>query len=164
MIFDFDREIDRSDSDSVKWEKYRGRDVLPMWVADTDFAVAPQIQQALQQRAAHPVYGYTLIRRQLLDLLVARMQRLYQWDVDPAWIVMLPPVISAFYLACRARGKAGGCGVPAASDLPSVCEGAEFSRHDHAADTHVRLRTTHDHRSRLAGAASRRFRPADILL
>ena len=106
-IFDFDREIDRSDSDSVKWEKYRGRDVLPMWVADTDFAVAPQIQQALQQRAAHPVYGYTLIRRQLLDLLVTRMQRLYQWDVDPAWIVMLPNVISAFYLACRARGKTG---------------------------------------------------------
>jgi cystathionine beta-lyase len=106
-IFDFDREIDRSDSDSVKWEKYRGRDVLPMWIADTDFAVAPQIQQALQQRAAHPVYGYTLIRRQLLDLLVTRMQRLYQWDVDPAWIVMLPNVISAFYLACRARGKTG---------------------------------------------------------
>lgn len=106
-IFDFDQEIDRSDSDSVKWEKYRGRDILPMWIADSDFAVAPQIQQALQQRAAHPVYGYTEIRRQLIDLLVTRMQRLYQWDVDPAWIVMLPNVISAFYLACRARGKTG---------------------------------------------------------
>jgi cystathionine beta-lyase len=106
-IFDFDREVDRSGTDSVKWERYRGRDILPMWVADTDFAVAPQIQQALQQRAAHPVYGYTLVRQQLLDLLVARMQRLYQWDVDPAWIVMLPNVISAFYLACRARGKIG---------------------------------------------------------
>ena len=88
-IFDFDREIDRNDSDSVKWEKYRGRDILPMWVADSDFAVAPEIQQALQRRATHPVYGYTRVRQQLLDLLVARMQRLYQWDVDPAWIVML---------------------------------------------------------------------------
>jgi cystathionine beta-lyase len=106
-IFDFDRKIERDDSDSVKWGKYRGRDILPMWVADTDFAVAPQIQQALQQRAAHPVYGYTLVRKQLLDLLVARMQRLYQWDVDPSWIVMLPNVITSFYLACRARGKAG---------------------------------------------------------
>jgi len=106
-IFDFDREIDRNDSDSVKWEKYRGRDILPMWVADSDFAVAPEIQQALQRRATHPVYGYTRVRQQLLDLLVARMQRLYQWDVDPAWIVMLPNVISAFYLACRATSKAG---------------------------------------------------------
>ena len=105
--FDFDEEIDRANSDSVKWEKYNGRDVLPMWVADSDFAVAPPIQQALQQRVSHPVYGYTLVRPQLLDLLVERMQRLYQWDIDPTWIVMLPNVITAFYLACRACGKAG---------------------------------------------------------
>jgi cystathionine beta-lyase len=47
------------------------------------------------------------VRPQLLDLLVERMQRLYQWDIDPTWIVMLPNVITAFYLACRACGKAG---------------------------------------------------------
>jgi cysteine-S-conjugate beta-lyase len=105
--FDFDEEIDRANSDSVKWEKYSGRDVLPMWVADSDFAVAPPIQQALQQRVSHPVYGYTQVRPQLLGLLVERMQRLYRWDIDPAWIVMLPNVITAFYLACRACGKAG---------------------------------------------------------
>jgi len=105
--YDFDEIIDRSNSSSSKWEKYRGCDVLPMWVADTDFAVAPQIQQALQQRAAHPIYGYTQIRQELLDMLVKRMQRLYQWDIDPDWIVMLPNVISAFYLACRARGRVG---------------------------------------------------------
>ena len=105
--FDFDEVIDRSGTSSAKWEKYRDRDILPMWVADSDFAVAPQIQQALQQRVAHPVYGYTEVPRSLLDLLVARMQRLYRWDIDPAWIVMLPNVITAFYLACRATGKAG---------------------------------------------------------
>jgi len=125
-IFDFDQEIDRGDSDSVKWGKYRGRDILPMWVADTDFAVAPQIQQALQQRAAHPVYGYTLVRKQLLDLLVARMQRLYQWEIDPSWIVMLPNVITSFYLACRARGKAGDAVYQPQVIYPPFAKSPEF--------------------------------------
>ena len=106
-VFDFDQEIERRASDSIKWERYHGRDILPMWVADTDFAVAPQIQQALQQRVAHPVYGYTQVPRRLLELLAGRMQRLYHWDIDPDWIVMLPNVITSFYLACRANGKAG---------------------------------------------------------
>jgi len=125
-IFDFDQEIDRGDSDSVKWGKYRGRDILPMWVADTDFAVAPQIQQALQQRAAHPVYGYTLVRKHLLDLLVARMQRLYQWEIDPSWIVMLPNVITSFYLACRARGKAGDAVYQPQVIYPPFAKSPEF--------------------------------------
>ncbi len=125
-IFDFDQEIDRGDSDSVKWGKYRGRDILPMWVADTDFAVAPQIQQALQQRAAHPVYGYTLVRKQLLDLLVERMQRLYQWEIDPSWIVMLPNVITSFYLACRARGKAGDAVYQPQVIYPPFAKSPEF--------------------------------------
>ena len=59
VTYDFDREIDRRDTLSVKWNRYRERDVLPMWVADTDFAVLPEIQQALVQRAAHPVFGYS---------------------------------------------------------------------------------------------------------
>ena len=125
-IFDFDHEIDRGDSDSVKWAKYRGRDILPMWVADTDFAVAPQIQHALQQRAAHPVYGYTLVRKQLLALLVARMQRLYQWEIDPSWIVMLPNVITSFYLACRARGKAGDAVYQPQVIYPPFAKSPEF--------------------------------------
>lgn len=125
-IFDFDQEIDRGDSDSVKWAKYRGRDILPMWVADTDFAVAPQIQHALQQRAAHPVYGYTLVRKQLLALLVARMQRLYQWEIDPSWIVMLPNVITSFYLACRARGKAGDAVYQPQVIYPPFAKSPEF--------------------------------------
>ena len=63
--FDFDQEIDRSNTSSVKWERYRDPDILPMWVADTDFAVAPPIQQALQARVSHPIYGYTTTRTEL---------------------------------------------------------------------------------------------------
>jgi len=106
-MFDFDREVDRSNSNSVKWEKYRDRDILPMWIADTDFTVAPEIQQALHRRAEHPVFGYTETPEHLVELLVARMQRLYDWSIKPEWVVPLPGVIGAFYLACRANGSPG---------------------------------------------------------
>ncbi len=106
-VFDFDQETDRSNSDSTKWERYRDRDILPMWVADTDFAVAPEIQQALHQRVEHPVFGYTGTPEHLVELIVARMQRLYHWSIDPDWFVPLPGIVGALYLACRANGKPG---------------------------------------------------------
>jgi len=54
----FDKEINRKNTDSIKWDKYRGRDIIPMWVADSDFETAPEIILALQQRVAHGVFGY----------------------------------------------------------------------------------------------------------
>jgi len=105
--YNFDQLVDRSDTDSVKWQKYQGRDVLPMWVADSDFAVAPEIQQALLRRAEHPVYGYTAVSNRLIELIVERMGDRYGWDIDGRWILPLPNVITSFYLACRACGKAG---------------------------------------------------------
>ncbi len=105
--YDFDQVIDRSNATSAKWEKYHGRDILPMWVADTDFAVLPEIQQAMRQRAQHPVFGYGHTPTHLTALLVERMRRLYDWEIDPDWLVFLPGIVGALYLACRATGKAG---------------------------------------------------------
>ena len=105
--YDFDRIIDFGDTGSIKWDRYRGRDVLPMWIADTDFAVLPEIQQALRQRADHPVFGYTDPPPRLTRLLVERLQRLYGWEVDRRWIVYLPGLIGALFLACRATGQPG---------------------------------------------------------
>ena len=55
MTYDFDALLDRRNSNSIKWDKYGDRDVLPLWVADMDFAIAPEIQQALSDRLKHPV-------------------------------------------------------------------------------------------------------------
>ncbi len=107
QVYDFDQQIDRSNATSAKWEKYRGRDILPMWVADTDFAVLPEIQQAMQRRAEHPVFGYGHTPEHLTEVLVERMRRLYQWEIEPDWLVFLPGIVGALYLACRATGKAG---------------------------------------------------------
>ena len=56
--FGFDTAPSRLGTDSNKWNKYAGRDVLPMWVADMDFASPSTVQQALADRVAHGVYGY----------------------------------------------------------------------------------------------------------
>lgn len=104
---DFDEIIDRRESDSTKWDKYRGSDILPMWVADSDFMAAPAIIDALQQRVSHGVFGYSSTPAQLDELLVARMQQLYNWQIEPAWLVWLPSLVSGLHLSCRTVGQPG---------------------------------------------------------
>ena len=58
--FDFDKIIDRRNTNCVKWDEC-AEGVIPMWVADMDFQVAPAITEALRQRVEHGVFGYTLV-------------------------------------------------------------------------------------------------------
>ena len=58
--YDFDICPDRRNLGSLKWDKYRERDILPMWVADMDFVTAPEIVNALHERLKHGIYGYTV--------------------------------------------------------------------------------------------------------
>ena len=58
MTFDFDTVIERRGTDSQKWQKYAGRDVMPLWVADMDFKSPPAIIAALQERVATGLFGY----------------------------------------------------------------------------------------------------------
>lgn len=63
-MYDFDARIERRGTDSVKWDidnpKVNGEGVLPMWVADMDFACPKEVTEAITQRAMHPIYGYPL--------------------------------------------------------------------------------------------------------
>lgn len=100
--FDFDAVPDRSETSATKYEKYRGRDVLPLWVADMDFTSPPAVIEALQRRVSHGVFGYTEAPDELIDLIIARLRRLYDWDISPQDIVFLPGVVPALNVACRA--------------------------------------------------------------
>lgn len=91
--FDFDSVIDRRDTWSTKWEKYRGRDVIPMWVADMDFATAPAVIEELERRIRHGVYGYTVPPAQLSPMIAATLERDYGWRIDPQWVVFLPGLV-----------------------------------------------------------------------
>jgi len=107
MSFDFDTVPDRRGTDSLKWHRYHSRDVLPMWVADMDFRVAEPVLEALHARVEHGVFGYAVAPKELVEVLVARMVRMYQWKIEPEWIVWLPGLVPALNLACRAFGDDG---------------------------------------------------------
>ena len=100
-LFDFDRPIDRRGGDSLKWNKYAGRDVLPLWVADMDFAAPPALLAALERRIAHGCLGYAAPWPSLVDSVLDYLQRKYVWTIDPEWLVWLPGLVTGLNLACR---------------------------------------------------------------
>jgi cystathionine beta-lyase len=99
--FDFDAPVERSGTWSTRWDRYAGRDVIPLWVADSDFRAPPAVLEALSARVAHGVFGYTTPPQALTDTIVERMQRRYGWRIDPSWIVYLPGVVPGLHLAAR---------------------------------------------------------------
>ena len=107
MHFDFDTPIDRANSDSQKWRKYAGRDILPLWVADMDFAAPPAVLEALQQRVAHGVMGYAKPLPSLNEAVVDYCARRYAWKIDPSWIVWLPGLVVGLNVAAAAIGETG---------------------------------------------------------
>ena len=81
MTFDFDTCPPRLGTDSQKWQKYAGRDVLPLWVADMDFKSSPEIIAALKERVEHGVFGYARPVKATVDAVVdacARGDRLLE--------------------------------------------------------------------------------------
>ena len=107
MHYDFGQTISRLGTSSSKWEKYNGTEILPFWVADMDFAVAPEIQQALFDRLAHPIYGYTRASDTLVEAIVAHARTHYDWTIQADWLVWLPGVVSGLSAACRAYLSGG---------------------------------------------------------
>ncbi|GAB6098000.1 PatB family C-S lyase [Desulfatiferula olefinivorans] len=107
-VYDFDRTIDRTTTASLKWEAYRGRDVIPLWVADMDFPAPASVIEALHRRVDHGIFGYTLMPGALTGALVRHLQTVYLWTVDPSWIIPLPGVVSALFLCCRVVGDPAG--------------------------------------------------------
>ena len=101
MAFDFDQPVERAGTWSSRWERYAGRDVVPLWVADSDFRAPPCVLEALAARLRHGVLGYTAPPPELREAIAARMQHLYRWRIEPDWIVFLSGVVPGLHLAAR---------------------------------------------------------------
>ena len=101
MQFDFDAAVDRTGTWATRWEKYAGRDVIPLWVADTDFRAPSAVVDAMRERLAHGVLGYSTAPNELREVIAARMLERHGWRIDPAWIVFLPGVVPGIHLAAR---------------------------------------------------------------
>jgi len=98
----FDAPVDRRGSDSIKWSKYAGRDVLPLWVADMDFAAPPPVIATLHQRIEHGVFGYGGPWPSLTESVLAHLESEYEWRIEAEWIVWLPGLVTGLNVACRA--------------------------------------------------------------
>jgi cysteine-S-conjugate beta-lyase len=107
MNFNFDTPTNRVGTDSQKWQKYAGRDVLPMWVADMDFKSSPAILAALHERVEHGIYGYARPTKATMDVMVAAMDSRYGWSIDPAWIVWLPGLVCGLNVTAQAFAEPG---------------------------------------------------------
>ena len=102
---DFSIPVERRDTASMKWDKYIGRDIIPLWVADMDFCSPPAVIAALQQRIAHGVFGYTIPPESLNTIVVEKLQADYGWQIEPQWLVWLPGLVTGLSVACRAVGR-----------------------------------------------------------
>jgi cystathionine beta-lyase len=111
LSFNFDQEINREQSNSVKYDGRQGyfgtSDVIPLWVADMDFASPDVVTQALVERAQHPIYGYTLYPDSLFEALTTWMQTRHNWAIEREWIVMSSGVVPSLYAAVLAFSAEG---------------------------------------------------------
>jgi cystathionine beta-lyase len=97
----FDEEIDRRDTHCEKWDKYKGEDIIPAWVADMDFKAPQPIIDALDKRVEHGIFGYTKIDDETYDAVIAFVKRHHSWKIKKEWIVWMNGVIPGINLACK---------------------------------------------------------------
>lgn len=107
MTFDFDTPLERRETDSQKWQKYAGRDILPMWVADMDFRSSPAILDALHRRVDQGIFGYARPTRSTTEAVIAYLSARHGWSVDPAWLVWLPGLVVGLNVTAQAFAAAG---------------------------------------------------------
>lgn len=98
-MYDFDTIVDRRDSYSLKWDVAEHE--LPMWVADMDFKTAPEIQAAIEKRAAHGVFGYTRVPEAWYEAYRYWWREYHSWDILKEWLVYCSGVIPAISSAVR---------------------------------------------------------------
>ncbi|WP_111977773.1 MalY/PatB family protein [Algibacillus agarilyticus] len=128
MSFDFDHEIDRKPTHSFKWDKYKGQDILPMWVADTEFSPPQVVLDAIIERTQHGPLGYTLPYESLNKTTVKWIKDQHGWDIKPEWLVWNPGVVPAFNIACKAFCEEGDRILVQTPNYPPMLKAPELNK------------------------------------
>ena len=97
MTYSFDKIIDRRNTNSSRWDQYESSDILPLSVADMDFAIAPEIQTALVKRIEHGILGYSH-QGDLTEKIQAYLKKEFQWSVDQEDILVCAGVVPSLYM------------------------------------------------------------------
>jgi cystathionine beta-lyase len=105
MKYNFDEHINRYGTYSSKWDgvdsNFNGNDLLPMWVADTDFRVPHEVVEEIKKRLEHPIFGYTLPEDELYEVIIKYVKDMYDWDIKKEWILFTNGVVAACHIAVR---------------------------------------------------------------
>ena len=97
MTYSFDKAIDRRNTNSSRWDQYQSTDILPLSVADMDFAIAPEIQAALVKRIEHGILGYTT-QGNLTEKIQAYLKKEFAWAVNQEDILICSGVVPSLYM------------------------------------------------------------------
>lgn len=100
MKYDFDSVNNRVGTNSVKWDIHP--DVIPLWVADMDFQVLPELKEALSKRVDEGIFGYTLVPESYYEAIINWFDRRHHWHIDRSWILYTSGVIPATAAALKA--------------------------------------------------------------
>ena len=107
MKYNFDEIIERRGTNCVKWDESPSADTIPLWVADMDFRVAPAIQEALQRRVEHGVFGYNIVPESYYQTVISWFQRRHQWTIRREDILYTTAVVPAMSVVIKALTMPG---------------------------------------------------------
>lgn len=107
MKHDFDKLIDRRGTACVKWDLAPDEDVIPMWVADMDFEVAPAIVESLRKRIEHGIFGYNIVPDSYYESLIGWFSRRHGFNIQRDWVQTVPGVVPAISCVIKALAKPG---------------------------------------------------------
>jgi len=109
--YDFDKIIDRTATESLKWvyprKVLKVDDAIPLWVADMDFEAPPAVVEAIRNRAGHGIYGYPLVPPSFWQAAIDWLKRRHGWEVQKSWMAKTPGIVPALNYCVRAFTRPG---------------------------------------------------------
>jgi len=117
-LFNFDELFDRKNTSSLKWDQFKDRlklqykvedasDILPMWVADMDFAIPKVISEAIIERLNHPIFGYSYVNHECKNAIIGWFERRHNWTIDPNSLMFHQGVVPALATILETFTKPG---------------------------------------------------------
>ena len=110
-MYNFDKKVERKGTSSVKWDKldevFNREDIIPLWVADSDWETAPEIIESIKERVEHGVFGYTYPAESYKNVIVNWYKKRYDWEIEPDWVTLISGVVPGINIALRALTRPG---------------------------------------------------------
>ena len=98
-MYNFDKPINRFNCNSYKWNVKENE--LPLWVADMDFETAPCVKAAIQKRAAHGIYGYSIVHQNWEDAYIRWWKKRHKFEMNPEWLIFCTGIVPAISTCVR---------------------------------------------------------------